>query len=97
MEANSPLHALHKKSCPNRHCWNPEHLYAGTYEDNVNDKIELGHTGGSKRKTWSDVCKNGHDISKPENYYFSKGHRSCKICKLTDSKRRRSLWRVRRT
>lgn len=36
---STPL-ILHK--CGNRACWNPEHLYAGTVSDNVNDMIKDG-------------------------------------------------------
>jgi hypothetical protein len=30
-------YALHKPECPNRTCWNPEHLYVGTAKDNYRD------------------------------------------------------------
>lgn len=36
------LHALHKLICPNKNCWNPEHLYVGTNEDNVRDTVTSG-------------------------------------------------------
>jgi len=37
------LHALHKwRICPNKSCWNPEHLYIGTNKDNVKDTVESG-------------------------------------------------------
>lgn len=29
--------ALHKPECPNRNCWNPEHLYVGTAKENTQD------------------------------------------------------------
>lgn len=34
---------LHKQNCPNKHCWNPEHLYVGTQKQNIHDSIELGN------------------------------------------------------
>src|SRR5918911_454862 len=34
---DSPLYVLHKQQCPNRNCWNPEHLYIGTHIDNMRD------------------------------------------------------------
>ena len=34
------LRALHKPICPNKNCWNPEHIYVGTDKDNVQDTIK---------------------------------------------------------
>lgn len=31
------LNANHKDCCPNKNCWNPEHLYVGTQQHNTND------------------------------------------------------------
>ena len=33
----------HIRECPNRHCWNPEHLYLGNQYQNNHDTIALGH------------------------------------------------------
>ena len=30
-------HALHKENCPNKHCWNWNHLYVGDNCDNMRD------------------------------------------------------------
>lgn len=30
--------ALHKTICPNKNCWNPEHIYVGTHKDNMLDR-----------------------------------------------------------
>lgn len=32
---------LHKTNCPNKHCFNPEHLYDGNHQDNMNDLRKL--------------------------------------------------------
>ena len=85
-------HALHKQICPNRHCWNPQHLYAGTEEDNTRDKVELDHVKSSKKRARIDTCVHGHDIGNPENCYLnSKGYRSCKVCKKEVYKRKKNL------
>ena len=33
------LHALHKSCCPHKDCWNPDHLYVGTNQENVIDSL----------------------------------------------------------
>lgn len=38
---DNTLQALHKQCCPNKKCWNPEHLYIGTRKDNARDALEL--------------------------------------------------------
>jgi hypothetical protein len=32
----------HKFECPNRNCWNPEHLYVGNQYQNVRDSMKAG-------------------------------------------------------
>jgi hypothetical protein len=32
----------HKNQCPNKHCWNPEHIYVGNHDSNYRDDIEAG-------------------------------------------------------
>lgn len=34
--------ACHKDECRFHDCWNPDHLYPGTQQQNVNDQIRLG-------------------------------------------------------
>ena len=36
------IKALHKNECNRRNCWNYEHLYLGTQQDNVRDAINSG-------------------------------------------------------
>lgn len=90
LDLKSKLQALHKQECLNRHCWNPEHLYIGSNKDNINDRVALGRTKNGNRSK-RNTCKKGHDISKDENCYVSKGQRCCKICKLAYDKRIRSI------
>jgi hypothetical protein len=75
------LNVCHRNECKNRHCFNPEHLYAGTQKDNVRDDIEAGtHISLMwKNKTH---CPQGHEYT-IENTYIAKktGCRQCKICR----------------
>jgi hypothetical protein len=66
---------LHKLHCPNRHCFNPAHLYDGTHQDNMDDRKESGnYINKNKFKTH---CKNGHLLIR----HGKKGKRYCNICR----------------
>lgn len=66
---------LHK--CDNRLCLNPEHLYEGTAQQNMNDR--------SLRKRYTPIkkthCKHGHEFT-IENTKFDKkrNKRACRTC-----------------
>jgi hypothetical protein len=75
---------LHK--CDNQCCINPDHLFVGTRQDNIDDMCKKGRQrSGAKRK---DFCQNGHRQNKDGCYFTTerdmKGiiitRRRCKIC-----------------
>jgi predicted DNA-binding protein YlxM (UPF0122 family) len=47
----STLHVLHK--CDNHKCVNPNHLFLGTNNDNIQDKIKKGRYRSNKGKKWT--------------------------------------------
>ncbi len=69
------IQVLHKCDTPS--CWNPEHLFLGTNQDNVDDKMR-------KKRHWTfskTACKNGHPYT--EGLYRirkSDNSRQCKLC-----------------
>jgi len=68
-------------TCPNKHCFNPDHVYSGTQSNNVQDSVKLGtHAFASKTH-----CNKGHLL--PED-------RKCKICDKANQAFQ-SLFRVR--
>jgi hypothetical protein len=73
LDKDTDLQVLH--NCPNKNCWNPEHLYVGRHTDNMADLHGYCLAGETK-------CRNGHDLSSPVSYYsYGKGQRKCKQCR----------------
>ena len=83
------FHILHK--CNNRCCWNPEHLYVGTNQDNIADKVE-SKTG---RGRYSDVthCVNGHEFTEQNTYWSKRAsgemRRQCRECRAIKDRERK--------
>lgn len=82
-------HVLHH--CDNRLCVNPAHLFVGTNQDNVSDKIKKGRGVNpiatlNKNKSH---CKNGHEYTEDNTWYESNGSRHCKTCNKERQKVRR--------
>ena len=80
--------------CDNPKCVRPDHLFLGTYKDNIWDAIKKGRSGTYKKSTH---CKKGHELSKENSHiYHYKGNniwkpkitRICKICKDARNKAR---------
>jgi hypothetical protein len=38
-DLDSSLQVNHKRECPNKNCWNPDHLYIGTQKENRSDYL----------------------------------------------------------
>lgn len=76
------------KLCSNKNCWNPEHLYDGTYTENRFDTISK--YGGRLSK----YCKNGHEYTKENTKLDYKKHRQCITCYKTNNERLKARKRV---
>lgn len=77
------LHVLH--SCDNRLCVNPDHLFLGTNQDNVDDKIKKGRAG-QNAQALKTHCPRGHEYTEENTYrQKNKNQRSCLICRRASS------------
>lgn len=81
---DSSIQVNHKRNCFNSNCWNPEHLYLGTQQDNMYDAIALGNKFWKKsaenRKN-KIKCDRGHEFTKENTYITPKGKRRCRQCR----------------
>lgn len=48
---------LHRPECPNKNCVRPDHLYDGTPEQNMRDRMLSDHPGPQHKLLWADVCR----------------------------------------
>jgi len=71
--------ALHKNSCDIPYCFNPDHLYVGTQQDNCIDRATMG------RYEKREFCKRGHEFTRKNTYMVMSSVgtmvKSCRICR----------------
>lgn len=77
-------------TCDVRSCVNPNHLYAGTMQDNINDRERRGrsrYVGPPKALS----CKYGHPTTEPGSRTKDGGCRACRVKYIREYMRK---WRL---
>jgi hypothetical protein len=70
-------HVCH--SCDVRNCWNPDHLWTGTNQENM---IDCSRKGRADRQ-WMTHCYRGHEFNGENTRFVNVGlttRRACKLC-----------------
>lgn len=70
------LHILHTCDIPS--CINPAHLYAGTNQDNIRDRMIRGRSKGGIEN--QPTCGRGHVMTNDNLWIGKDGRRQCKTC-----------------
>lgn len=82
-------------SCDNPPCVNPEHLRAGTPQDNMNDRKLRGRWLGPPSVL---ACVNGHEFTDDNTYHYTDAaglpHRACRTCKTIKMREYRARRKV---
>jgi len=75
------LHVLHH--CHNPCCWNFNHLYIGTNDENIADRMNANRS--RNQNTDSTHCKHGHEFTEENTYWCLSANgnkrRQCRECK----------------
>jgi hypothetical protein len=68
------MHVLHKCDTPS--CVNIDHLFLGTNDDNIADKVLKNR----QARNYKTHCKRGHEYTKENTFMRKQGWKECRTC-----------------
>lgn len=76
--------------CDTPACINPDHIYLGTPQDNVNDMRERGRAAWGHYLAARTQCANGHAFTQQNTIRRADGSRKCRECGREYMRRKRA-------
>jgi len=83
---NQARQVNHQTFCPNKHCWNPEHLYVGTQKSNIGDISVRKPRSKLPPKTH---CKFGHEYTMENIIVNRDKSKNCRLCQAERNRKYR--------
>lgn len=72
--------ATHIPYCPNKHCWNPDHIVVGDHRKNANDILITGNYRNGSGGAGKTHCIHGHELEGYNLVITTRGTRECRTC-----------------